>query len=90
MLQSTPATALLVVYATAMTIAKRETCSGSDDSRGPWTLAISDSSWIMEMDCADGQGNQNHTTMDLNECIGNSWGKLVSGEKYGIHSPALY
>lgn len=58
-------------------------CEGFDDVCGPWTLTIDkgNHSWMMGMNCTNNAGKQQWSEINLNECIGNNFGQLVSGDK---------
>lgn len=68
--------------AAAAALEQRGTCTGFDDHCGPWNMTIDGHDWHMSMYCKDSKGTDVYNKIDLNECIGNAWGQLVSGGKY--------
>ncbi|KAJ6787187.1 hypothetical protein PWT90_05575 [Aphanocladium album] len=73
---STLATAAV---AAAATLQERKQCFGFDDHCGPWNMTVDGRDYKMSMNCPNDKGEQVWSEIDLNECLGNSWGKLVSG-----------
>lgn len=85
---STASTLLAATVVSGATLQARHHCFDFDSVCGPWTLTLDGSSWSLGIDCRNNNGANVHSKINMNECLGNAGGKLVSGGKYVIQSPA--
>ncbi|KAJ3494452.1 hypothetical protein NLG97_g4067 [Lecanicillium saksenae] len=79
---STISTLAMASAAAGASLQARHYCSGFDDSCGPWNLTVDGNSWTMGMNCTNISGGQTYSEINLDHCLGNSFGKLVSGDGF--------